>query len=802
VADPWLQARLATADGSLSLSAREMVRWGLGCLHPATLANTVNYPLYHNSHTNRLFWRVDRNTLIGRFYLLHQICIRPQTTDFVIGSSSDYSFVAEMCPTGDVVILTDSDDYFVAEVQPLHHESHLIRLGPHAIDDLALCLSEWTNRRHRLNAEHTIIFHAEDLPVALPAVAVADKFIRDITPLLGKEQPYRNHPYWLGAIAALNAAIAQRHQVAGPVAGLMHWLRATLVGKVPYVSRFHPRRRDYRMLMAACEGLTGLGSDLLIEASDSTGIGETLRRRVPEALPFALRASSPNQPIVGVGGKRFDAAFIGLVNEDLGQIESRLRQLAIALRPGGQIVLAMLNIDGAIDLDHAVRAYATRFAALPSAGLAVADCRIVSVGWWRRWMNIGFAQAVEDLFSSSRGFVPLTCLRMAFWGVPALAANVVSSFRAEGRSTAGRVISSVLLCLTVEPDATLPLAITDRRRPKNQRRASHTNDMDRYSQLFDSVTPWSGRVPRGYLVDFCGAMTAAEFTNETDDPRFRLMVAGDGSKLVYTSLPALADGEAWFEAVNWVMAAREARGRFVMATLGANYGAQAVCSYLMLQQLNSMPCTLVAVEPVPENYARTERHFRDNGLDPADHWLLPHVLAGNIAPVLFPVGSPGSGAQNAIASNNDEVRQRYVDDLTKAGPAATEAALRNLLLHNTTGLIRPMGRETDLTAEIKLVSAMTLRELLAPFPRIDYLESDIQQSEIDVFPPFIDLLREKVRRIHIGTHGKDVHHALHELFARNGWQIVFSFAPNARHETMLGGFDTNDGILTVVNPDL
>ena len=61
-------------------------------------------------------------------------------------------------------------------------------------------------------------------------------------------------------------------------------------------------------------------------------------------------------------------------------------------------------------------------------------------------------------------------------------------------------------------------------------------------------------------------------------------------------------------------------------------------------------------------------------------------------------------------------------------------------------------------AEIKLVSAVTLRDVLAPFELVDYLDFDIQQSEIIVFPPFLDLLKRKVRRIHIGTHGKDVHH--------------------------------------------
>ena len=70
-------------------------------------------------------------------------------------------------------------------------------------------------------------------------------------------------------------------------------------------------------------------------------------------------------------------------------------------------------------------------------------------------------------------------------------------------------------------------------------------------------------------------------------------------------------------------------------------------------------------------------------------------------------------------------------------------------------------------AEIKLMSCVTLKDLISPFDVVDYLESDIQQSEIVVFPPFIDLLRRKVRRILIGTHGIDVHHSLHELFCRS-----------------------------------
>jgi len=42
----------------------------------------------------------------------------------------------------------------------------------------------------------------------------------------------------------------------------------------------------------------------------------------------------------------------------------------------------------------------------------------------------------------------------------------------------------------------------------------------------------------------------------------------DGGSPVTTRLPVIEDGEGWFEAVNWVEAARAARDRYVMITLG------------------------------------------------------------------------------------------------------------------------------------------------------------------------------------------------------------------------------------------
>jgi hypothetical protein len=324
------------------------------------------------------------------------------------------------------------------------------------------------------------------------------------------------------------------------------------------------------------------------------------------------------------------------------------------------------------------------------------------------------------------------------------------------------------------------------------------NELEKYADVFDKITPWSGTVPFGFTLDFLGTLTSKKFLRPWGyNPAF-----ADGAKL-QMERPRLADGangEFWFEAVDWVLAAREARDRFVMITLGALYGYQAVGSYRTLQLLNPMPAKLAAVEPIPENMEWVRTHMRDNGIDPQDHWLVQATIGPTNDPVFFPIGSPGLGAQNCVATNELPARERYLQDLIAQG--RTEEALTNLLLHNTTGLEKQIIEGKDHFGEIKLASSVTLADMLGPFDRVDFLEADIQQSEIMVFPPFRSLLKRKVLRIHLGTHGKDVHQQLLKMFIDDGWEIVFAFEPDSLHESKIGTFSTNDGILSVCNPSV
>jgi len=321
------------------------------------------------------------------------------------------------------------------------------------------------------------------------------------------------------------------------------------------------------------------------------------------------------------------------------------------------------------------------------------------------------------------------------------------------------------------------------------------NDLGRYLAILDEIIPWSGTIPAGFTVDFLGTLTSKEFLVWGYHPAY---VDGGQLSLPRPRLEDGENGEFWFEVVDWVLSVKEAHEKFVMITLGALFGYQVVGCSRALRLLNPLPSKLVAVEPIPENVQWTKRHMRDNGIDPDDHWVIQAVVSDCNDPVFFPVGSPGLGAQNCIASNEATARQQYVDELIGGGNA--EAALSNLIMNNTTGLQKDIIKGAGSSGEIKLVSAVTLADILGPLDRVDLLEADIQQSEIIVFPPFRHLLKKKVHRIHLGTHGQDVHHSLHRMFVDDGWDVVFSYEPESRHETELGSFITNDGILSVRNP--
>ncbi len=346
-------------DGpELTIPPRELMGWALHHLHPMTAANVVNFPLSHTAHTNRLFWRVDQDTLIGRFYLMHMICIRPEVTDFVIGSSCDYSFMPEMCPSGAIDALTDSDEYLVVEMQPRAHERPFLRIGPFDPDALAETLSEWTTARHRENVRWTLVFHAKDVPDALPTViAEADRFVALVGAKLSSvPQPHRDHPYWLGAIAAHRWAIKRiRHE---PGAAPQSWtnpgwsltriiqeLRVLVFGRPPYVHPWHPRWPDYRMLQDRLQKLLSatpgtpmiVGQNILyLKGWISQFAADAKILQTPDLLNLDRRN-------IATLLKKFQGSVVVVTENEIQLCRDLIDRLFPLLKDDGFLMLAVIN---------------------------------------------------------------------------------------------------------------------------------------------------------------------------------------------------------------------------------------------------------------------------------------------------------------------------------------------------------------------------------------------------------------------------------------------------------------------------
>ena len=257
--EPFLLSQINSDTQVLQIKPRELLKKSFQHLHPVTVASFYDQAITHNYRANRFFYRHHHQVMAGRFYLLHMLCIKPETTQYRIGSSCDYSFIPEMCPSGNVAVMTDSDDYLVVEVQEKKHELEFVQWGKYLTNNLIYALSEWTTARHRENAKHSVYFHTRDISEKEKALIETElnQFVAQIEIGLQRipPKPYYHHPYWTGALDSL---IKQQAMLKGTndydyldltinTTTLAKQMYYRLFGQSPQVFPWHYRWREYRL---------------------------------------------------------------------------------------------------------------------------------------------------------------------------------------------------------------------------------------------------------------------------------------------------------------------------------------------------------------------------------------------------------------------------------------------------------------------------------------------------------------------------------------------------------------------------
>jgi hypothetical protein len=457
-AAPLLRRRIGLDSHEIVLPPRDLVRSSLAHLHPATAANIVNFGLTHNAHINRLFWRVDENCLIGRFYLMHPIAIHPQTSDFVVSSSWDYSFVPELCPSGNIVTLTDSDDYFVVELQRRDYEWENLRPGPVVAAELAQSLAEWTTDFHRRNIAQTVVFHGADRPADLPKfVAQSDAFVETVRQLLAAPPlDHRRHPYWLGSIA-VNRRRSHRplgkpdwsFLLSEKATQPQSWLRrlqARLFGSPPQVTRLHPLWPDYRLPLKAFNDILSSNGRMLLVAHDTEPFARWLVGTTGDIVTLnsdhLLQLTHVQySELAGT----FDACVLFSGDAMLSQSDAFVEHIGPLLKAKGRLILMTTNSLSASDAAEFSRNFAAQAGRLLNRSVWIEDIRYVALSPRREAIRNAMLR-----LAARNGATPL----LAAAALPVVLANYFANRTARSsRTPPPGVWSSVCLTLRASEEA-------------------------------------------------------------------------------------------------------------------------------------------------------------------------------------------------------------------------------------------------------------------------------------------------------------------------------------------------------------
>lgn len=199
----------------------------------------------------------------------------------------------------------------------------------------------------------------------------------------------------------------------------------------------------------------------------------------------------------------------------------------------------------------------------------------------------------------------------------------------------------------------------------------------------------------------------------------------------------LHDPEEWAGLLSAVLDAKN--GRFIGIELGAGYGPWVVAAAVAARQRGISDIHLVAVEGDKEHVNWICSHLADNEIDPDKHRIL-HAVAGTY---------DGMARFPALNDPRNEWGGEAIFDGNK----------------------RPAGRLPQGAARYIELPCVSLPTLLRSFDMVDFVHLDIQGSEAEVISSSVECLNRQVRRMVVGTHGRDIERSLRKTMQRNGWSL-------------------------------
>lgn len=235
----------------------------------------------------------------------------------------------------------------------------------------------------------------------------------------------------------------------------------------------------------------------------------------------------------------------------------------------------------------------------------------------------------------------------------------------------------------------------------------------------------------------------------------------------------------WFDVVNWITVNEQifewvtiaetilrAGDRYVMADLGAGYGRWIVNAALLARRFGRTPY-VIGVEAEDMHFAWREEHLADNQISLPERRLFHAPVTGERQDVAFTIGHSKEWYGQAVLSS------------------------------------REAGFGDWPNARVEMRRSIVLEDIIGDVPVVDLLDLDIQGMEAEVVTSSIDLIGRRVKRLHIGTHSREIEDTLRRLMTVAGWCPRFDYpCATSNHPTPAGPINFEDGLQSWINPRL
>ena len=254
---------------------RELAALALRHRHHSVIARTVNQTAYDASYWNQIYWSVDGQTVLARYFLSTLFCFRPSEFHRTIDSFIDYNMVGRFCPLGKVAAIEDSDDFFLLELQSFQQELYFLKMGTPSARHVAASLASWTTSWHRFQSRFETVIHGAELPAHLEEERRRfHAFMDDVTRRLpARVHAPETHYHWIGglllwerrkmlydrehretglplsgvSVPLARMTVGLERKINGRIAGIA----ALLLGVPPRAFPWHPLWGNYRVLRRA-----------------------------------------------------------------------------------------------------------------------------------------------------------------------------------------------------------------------------------------------------------------------------------------------------------------------------------------------------------------------------------------------------------------------------------------------------------------------------------------------------------------------------------------------------------------------